>query len=91
MERFDERENPAARTAVEDTDLEELRRSTDAFLHSGLEAKPRSDADYRAACHRALDHILAWHDRRKLHRALDTVLAELQHRRCVGDRGRGRP
>jgi hypothetical protein len=86
-EKFDPRENPAEMVAGEDADLEELRSSTDAFLHSSIEAKPRADdAEYRARCHRALDHILSWDRRRRAHAALDRVLAELDRRTCSGDR-----
>jgi len=72
---------------TEDVDLEQLRKSTDAFLHSSLEQPRADDAEYRARCHRSLDVILAWDRRRKLHAALDHVLEELQRRRsCAGDR-----
>jgi hypothetical protein len=68
----------------EDADLTKLKAQTDATFST---AKPRVfDAE---ACHRALDHILAWHNHRRLHRALDSVLTELKRRdSCVGDRRR---
>lgn len=59
--------------------LDELRKSVDTFL--GAKSYDR------AACHRALDHILDWHHSKRMHRALDTVLSELKRRRsCAGDR-----
>jgi len=74
-ERFDERENPAARDDFNEEQTRQARRAGAVV-----------DADTRARLHRSLDVILNWDDRRRMHRALDYVLDELKRRRCAGDR-----
>ncbi|MGD0415708.1 MAG: hypothetical protein ABSA80_10180 [Terriglobales bacterium] len=55
--------------------LDQLKRSVNQFFNSS-EAKPRGAVVDVAACHRALDVILDWHNRRQ------------KRRSCAGDRGR---
>jgi IS5 family transposase len=82
MMKFDVREDPAA-MAAEVTD-DEIPQLAERLKKAPWARSSEDDAAYRQRCHKALDHILTWDERRRMHKALDRVLTELDRRRCAG-------